>query len=79
VVISPSDQTTGKLIDQEIGSTTLHDFAAVIDLPRSVSLTLAVSNIFDEEPEQVRLAEGYDAMTSDVLGRNYRIGFRMKF
>jgi iron complex outermembrane recepter protein len=70
---------TGNLIDQEIGSTTLHDFAAVIDLPRSVSLTLAVSNIFDEEPEQVRLPEGYDAMTADLLGRNYRLGLRMKF
>jgi iron complex outermembrane receptor protein len=44
-----------------------------------VSLTLAVSNIFDEEPQQVRLPEGYDAMTADLLGRNYRVGLRMKF
>jgi len=77
-VVYPAGQT-GKLIDQEIGATTLHDFAAVIDLPRSVALTLAVSNIFDEDPEMVRLPEGYDAMTSDVLGRNYRVGLRMKF
>lgn len=70
---------TGKLIDQEIGSTTLHDFATVIELPRNLSLTLAVSNVFDEEPQQVRLPEGYDAMTADVVGRNYRVGLRAKF
>lgn len=77
-VVYPTGVTTD-LIDQEIGSTTIHDFAAVVDLPRDISLTFAVANIFDEEPELVRLPEGYDAMTADVLGRNYRLGFRMKF
>ncbi len=62
-----------------IPATTLHDFAAVVDLPRNLSLTLAVSNIFDKDPPLARLAEGYDALTSDPLGRNYRVGLRVKF
>jgi iron complex outermembrane receptor protein len=66
-------------IGYEIPSTTLHDFAALISLPRDLTLTLAVSNIFDEDPPLARLPEGYDAMTGDPLGRNYRIGLRMKF
>ena len=41
-------------VGYDIASTTLHDFAAVIGLPRNLSLTLAVSNIFDEEPPLVR-------------------------
>jgi iron complex outermembrane receptor protein len=76
-VVYPAGQT-GTLIDQKISATSLHDFAAVIELPRNLSLTLAVGNIFDEDPEMVRLPEGYDAMTSDVLGRNYRVGLRLK-
>ncbi len=66
-------------IGYEIGSTTLHDFAALVSLPRNLTLTLAVSNIFDEDPPLARLPEGYDAMTGDPLGRNYRVGLRMKF
>ena len=66
-------------VGYSIASTTLHDFAAVIGLPRNLSLTLAVSNIFDEEPPLVRVAEAYDPMTSDALGRNYRVGLRMQF
>lgn len=66
-------------IGYQIAATTLHDFAAVVELPRNLSLTLSVNNIFDKDPPLVRLAEGYDAMTSDPLGRNYRIGLRMRF
>lgn len=63
-------------IGRNIASRALADFAAVIDLPRDVTLTLAVSNVFDVDPPLARLAEGYDAMTSDPLGRNFRIGLR---
>lgn len=64
-------------IGYRIPSETLHDFAAVIELPRNVSLTLAVNNVFDKDPPLVRVAEGYDAMTGDPLGRNFRIGLRV--
>jgi len=62
-----------------IDSTTLHDVAAVVDLPRSLQLLLAVGNVFDEEPPLVRMVYSYDPMTADPLGRTYRIGLRMKF
>ena len=66
-------------VGYDIDATTLHDFAAVIDLPRDVKLTLAVTNITDEEPPLARLPEGYDAMTTDPLGRTFRLGLRMSF
>ena len=53
--------------------------SAVVELPRSVTLVLSVNNITDEDPPLVRLPEGYDAMTADPLGRNYRVGLRVKF
>ncbi|MCC7199177.1 MAG: TonB-dependent receptor [Gammaproteobacteria bacterium] len=66
-------------IGRNIDSSTLHDFAAVVELPRNIQLTFAVGNIFDEEPPLVRVAEGFDAMTADPLGRNYRLGLRVQF
>jgi iron complex outermembrane receptor protein len=63
----------------DIASSTYHDVSAVVELPRNISLLLAVNNITDEDPPLVRLPEGYDAMTADPLGRNYRLGLRMKF
>jgi iron complex outermembrane receptor protein len=66
-------------VGYQIPSSTYHDVSAVIELPRNLSLVLAVNNITDEEPPLVRLPEGYDAMNADPLGRNYRVGLRMKF
>jgi iron complex outermembrane receptor protein len=74
------DQRQGATaVGRDIESRALADFAAIITLPEDVTLTLAVSNIFDEDPPLARLAEGYDAMTSDPLGRNFRIGLRKVF
>lgn len=64
---------------QKIPSQTLHDVAAVIELPRDLQLSLAVNNVFDEDPPLVRLGYSYDSLTADPLGRNYRVGLRMKF
>jgi hypothetical protein len=64
-------------IGRTIDATMLHDVAAVIELPRNVTFSLAVSNVFDEEPPLARLPEGYDAMTSDPLGRTIRMGLRI--
>ena len=44
-----------------------------------MKLTLAVTNITDQEPPLARLPEGYDAMTTDPLGRTLRLGLRMNF
>lgn len=62
-----------------VPSQTLHDFAALIDLPRDIQLTLAVNNVFDKDPPLVRLADSYDSLTADPMGRTYRVGLRMKF
>ncbi len=66
-------------IGRTIDASLLHDFSAVIDLPRQTTLLFAVSNVFDEEPPLARLPEGYDAMTSDPLGRTLKLGLRMAF
>jgi iron complex outermembrane receptor protein len=66
-------------VGYEIASSTYQDVSAVIEMPRNLSLLLAVNNITDKDPPLVRLPEGYDAMNADPLGRNYRIGLRMKF
>lgn len=66
-------------VGYSIDASTLHDVAAVVDLPYDASLTIAVTNIGDVDPPLARLAEGYDAMTSDPLGRTFRLGLKMKF
>lgn len=62
-----------------IAGRTLHDVAAVVDLPRDLQLTLAVNNVFDKEPPGAWMAYAYDPATADPLGRNYRVGLRMSF
>lgn len=66
-------------IGYAIPGQTLHDLAAVAELPWDVTLTAAVTNLFDEDPPLARLPEGYDAMTSDPLGRTFRLGVRKTF
>ena len=74
------DQRQGlTAVGRTIDATMLHDFAAVVELPRNVTFSLAVSNVLDDEPPLARLPEGYDAMTSDPLGRTVRMGLRMTF
>ena len=51
----------------------------VVRAVEDVTFSLAVSNVFDEDPPLARLAEGYDAMTSDPLGRTIRTGLRVTF
>lgn len=66
-------------VGRDIPSSTYQDVSAVVELPRNVTLLLSVNNLTDEDPPLVRLPEGYDAMTADPLGRNYRVGLRVKF
>ncbi|MFZ4605401.1 MAG: TonB-dependent receptor plug domain-containing protein [Caulobacter sp.] len=66
-------------VGRNIDASMLHDFAAVVELPRNVTFSLAVTNVLDEEPPLARLAEGYDAMTSDPRGRTIRTGLRLTF
>ena len=66
-------------IGYKIDSRVLHDVAAVVALPHDTTLSLAVTNVFDRDPPLARLSEGYDAMTSDPLGRTVRVGLRTRF
>lgn len=66
-------------VGYRIASQLLHDLAASIDLPHKLSLTIAVTNLLNVDPPLARLAEGYDAMTSDPLGRTLRLGIRKAF
>ncbi|HRD44894.1 MAG TPA: TonB-dependent receptor [Caulobacter sp.] len=58
---------------------TLHDVALNVELPWETTFSFTVTNLFDEDPSLALLPEGYDAVTADPLGRNFRIGFRKKF
>ncbi len=57
----------------------LHDVALNVELPSDINFTFAITNLFDKDPPLARLPEGYDAMTSDPLGRTFRLGLRKKF
>jgi iron complex outermembrane receptor protein len=73
------DRQAATAIGRTIDASLLHDFAAVVELPRNVTFSIAVTNVFDDEPPLARLSEGYDAMTSDPRGRTIRTGLRMAF
>lgn len=66
-------------VGYRIGSQFLHDVALNVELPWAMTMTFAVTNLFDKDPPLARLPEGYDAMTSDPLGRTFRIGMRKTF
>ncbi len=57
----------------------LHDVAVTVQMPWDVTFSLTVTNLFDKDPPLARLPEGYDAMTSDPLGRTIRLGLRKSF
>lgn len=66
-------------IGYRINGQFLHDVALNLELLKDTTLTVAVINLLDKDPPLARLPEGYDAMTSDPLGRTVRIGMRKKF
>jgi len=63
----------------EIPGQTLHDVALNVEMPWGTTFSFTVTNLLDEDPSLALLAEGYDAITADPLGRTFRIGFRKKF
>ncbi len=74
------DQRQGAAaVGYRLGSRLLHDLAVNIELPWEMNVNLAVTNLLDKDPPLARLAEGYDASTSDPLGRTFRMGLRKTF
>ena len=75
--------TTGALVTVAAGKTidaqTLTDLAYRVFLPWDTTMTLAVTNLFDQDPSYARLDLGYDPFTGDPLGRTYKVGLRKKF
>lgn len=65
----------GKKIDAQV----LTDLAYRVFLPWDTTLTVAITNVFDQDPSYARLDLGYDPFTGDPLGRTYKLGLRKKF
>lgn len=75
--------TTGALVTvaagKKIDAQTLTDLAYRVFLPWDTTMTLAITNLFDQDPSYARLDLGYDPFTGDPLGRTYKVGLRKKF
>lgn len=56
-----------------------HDLVYTGQLPWETTLTLAVTDIFDEDPPFVRSQYNYDYTNAYFLGRTFTIGLRKKF
>ena len=72
---APVTVSAGKKIDAQV----LTGLAYRVFLPWDVTLTAAVTNLFDKDPSYARLDLGYDPFTGDPLGRTYKLGLRKKF
>jgi len=64
---------------QTIKSVVLSDLAVRYLGPWDTTWTLAVNNIFDQDPPFARTELNYDALTGDPLGRTIKIGLQKKF
>ena len=67
--------SNGKTIDAQV----LTDLAYRVQLPRETTATVAITNLFDQDPSYARLDLGYDPFTGDPLGRTYKFSLRRKF
>ncbi|WP_240621516.1 TonB-dependent receptor [Caulobacter zeae] len=67
--------SNGKTIDAQV----LTDLAYRVQLPRDTTATVAITNLFDQDPSYARLDLGYDPFTGDPLGRTYKFSLRKKF
>lgn len=67
--------SNGKTIDAQV----LTDLAWRVQLPRAMTATVAVTNLFDQDPSYARLDLGYDPFTGDPLGRTYKFSLRKTF
>ena len=65
----------GRTIDAQV----LTDLAWRWQLPRDTTATVAITNLFDQDPSYARLDLGYDPFTGDPLGRTYKLSLRKKF
>jgi iron complex outermembrane receptor protein len=59
---------------QTIGATALSDLAIRYFGPSDTTWTLAVNNVFDQDPAFARTELNYDALTGDPLGRTIKFG-----
>lgn len=74
--VSPSAVTySGRKIDAFIQ----HDLAYRVELPWETTATLTVQNVFDRDPSFARTELNYDALTSNPLGRTFKLGVRKRF
>jgi iron complex outermembrane receptor protein len=65
----------GRVID----STILHNVTFRTELPWNTTLLATIDNVFDQDPEFVRLEINYDPLTGQPLGRTFKLGIRTSF
>ena len=69
--------------DGDPGSTvdaiTTHDLSYLLSLPSNMTITAAVTNVFDKDPSFARTDLSYDAFTGNPVGRVVKVGVSKKF
>jgi iron complex outermembrane receptor protein len=65
----------GEIIDSYI----TNDLTYLLSLPGEVTVSAAVTNVFDKDPPFSRLELGYDPTTASPIGRAIEVGVRKKF
>lgn len=65
----------GKIVDDQVQ----FDLAYRMALPKDVTVSVQVQNIFDEDPPFARTELSYDPMTGNPLGRTFQINLRKRF
>ena len=57
----------------------VHDLVANYTLPSNTTLSLAITNLFDDQPPFYKSQYNYDFTTQSPLGRIFNLGVQQKF
>ena len=74
-----SGQNLAVLSGQKLDPTFTTDVTYQLALPWDTTLSVSVSNLFDEDPQFARAFLGYDAFVASPLGRTVKFGIRKIF
>ena len=79
IYVTPTNPTGIVSSGQKIKAQILQDVTVVWDAAYDTKVTLAINNIFDQDPSFARTDINYDALTGDPLGRTVKVGLLKKF
>jgi len=63
----------------EIHSFLTHDIVYRVNLPKDITASFSVLNVFDKDPPFARLDLSYDPFTANPYGRFYRVNLSKRF